>query len=426
MPSPITSETASPDLIPVALEVSATRGRYAWRRLGLRLYSITPTAILRTLVTVAFFGAILWLVARAGTALLPFWVGLVLAYVTLPFVNWLDRFMPRIVAVLLLLAIEVLILVAIVAVMAPIFVKEAVLLVNSLPSWSRIYLWLLDLETYLKTLPMPVQNFLDGWLRNAYDKARYNFTETLTLGVSASALTAFNAARATTFLLGFLVIPTWLVSVLNDQRQVRRALDHALPPALRPDFWAIVRIFDRTFNVFVRGRLVIATLIGVLMFFGLRLFPRIAAEALPFPLAMALIAGMFNLVPIVGAIVGAVPLALMALSVSWQLALAVVVLYVLVVWAVGLFVTPWLESMAVDIHPAALAPIVILGSTFGFLGAVLAGPIAVVARDLFRYTHGRLEDPPQPAGLLPGDVPPVESPPPRVRGRVRRLVTERE
>lgn len=425
MPTQSTSNPSTSETPPAALQEAAANGRLAWQRLGLRLRSITPAALLRGLLVALFFGALIWLIWRAGLSLLPFWVGLVVAYVTLPFVNWLDRFIPRVVAVLLLLTMEVAVLALIVLVVTPIFLDEAVRLYGALPTWGQVQSWWFDLERYLKTLPLPVQDFLDGWLRNAYNNARLNFTETLTQAVSAGTLAAINVARVVTFLLSFLIIPTWLVSVLNDQRQVRRGLDSALPAPVRADFWAVLRIFDRTFNAFVRGRLVIATLVGVLIFLGLQVFPSMAAEELPFPLAMATIAGLFNLVPIVGTIVGAIPLVLLALAISWQLALAVLVLYILVIWVVALFVAPWLESMAVDIHPAVLAPIVILGTTFGVVGAVLAGPLAVVTRDLVRYAYGRLGEPPRPAGLLPGEPLPVPPPAPRVRGRVRPLVMER-
>ncbi|MGL4648822.1 MAG: AI-2E family transporter [Caldilineaceae bacterium] len=421
---------AQPAAMPAELVATAQQGGMAWRRLGLRLRSITPAALLRFAIVVAFLGAAIWLIGRAGLALLPFWGGLVLAYVTLPFVNWLDRFMPRILAITLLLLLELLILALIVAVIAPIFVQEIIAVVESLPTWQRVQAWWFETEAYLKTLPMVSQDFLDGWLRNVYNNARTNFSAYLLRFVSVSVVTAVEATRLASFLISFLIIPTWLVSVLNDQRQVRRGLDGAMPSAVRPDFWAVVRILDRAFNAFVRMRLVVATLIGIFFYLSLVYLPPFNTANLPFPLALALIAGLFNLIPIVGPIVGLLPVTLLALSVSWQIAVSVAVIYILVVVLVNLLVGRWLEGRAIDIHPAVLAPIIIIGSTFGFLGAVLAGPIAVVARDLVRYSYGRLSDPPQPAGLIPGET--RASSPVRLPGRVvmargpRRLTTERD
>jgi predicted PurR-regulated permease PerM len=398
---------AAPDTAPAGLRESAQRGRLAWQRLWLRLRSVTPAGVVRALLVLALLATVIWLIARAGASMLPFWVGIILAYATLPFVNWLDRFIPRLLAILLLLAIEVLIVGLVLIVLVPIFAGEVVQLVQSLPDVSRVQLWLAELEAYLMTLPRPAQDFLDGWLRNAYNTAKLNFTDYLIQFVSTGSLTALNTVRIVTFVLSFLIIPTWLVSVLQDQRQVRRSLDNTMPPAMRADFWAVIRIIDRTFNAFVSGQLVIALLVGTITYAGLRFIPWFAVWNLSFPLALAIIAAVFNLIPIVGAIVGVAPLALVALSISWQLAVGVILLYVLAVWLVSVLVAPRLRSRAVTIHPAVLAPVVVLGSTFGFLGAVLAGPLATVTRDLFRYAYGRFEDPPRPAGLLPGDTPAV-------------------
>jgi len=55
----------------------------------------------------------------------------------------------------------------------------------------------------------------------------------------------------------------------------------------------------------------------------------------------------------------------------------------------------------VDIHPAILVVLLVLLSQFGFIWVLLGAPLAVSARDLFRYAYGRLSDPPRPAGVMP-------------------------
>jgi predicted PurR-regulated permease PerM len=106
------------------------------------------------------------------------------------------------------------------------------------------------------------------------------------------------------------------------------------------------------------------------------------------------------------------PAVLLSLSYSWQAAGAVLVLFLGVQWFADAFISPRIEQRHVDIHPAVLALVVVLASQFGPLGLVLAAPIALVARDLFRYMYGRLAEPPRPAGLLPGE-------PARAMGRRR-------
>ena len=57
----------------------------------------------------------------------------------------------------------------------------------------------------------------------------------------------------------------------------------------------------------------------------------------------------------------------------------------------------------VDIHPAIFVIVLVLLSQFGFLWVLIAAPLSIVLRDLFRYVYGRLSDPPAPAGIAPGE-----------------------
>ncbi len=83
------------------LEAAAQCGRRVWRRLGLRLRSITPSMLARFVLVVGalvLIGRIIW---TAWDVLLPFQIGAVLAYLLLPLVNRLHRRMPRPLAILL-------------------------------------------------------------------------------------------------------------------------------------------------------------------------------------------------------------------------------------------------------------------------------------------------------------------------------------
>src|SRR5262245_30638982 len=73
----------------------AARARAAWRRLGLRIVAVTPSQLAAGLLVVGGLAGLAWLVLSAWSALLPLQLGLVLAYATLPVVNWLERRMPR-------------------------------------------------------------------------------------------------------------------------------------------------------------------------------------------------------------------------------------------------------------------------------------------------------------------------------------------
>ena len=78
----------------IRLAAAARDGQLAWRRLGLRLRSVTPAGVARLLLVTVAASVIAWLVWNSWFALLPFQVGIVVAYIMLPAVNWLNRWRP--------------------------------------------------------------------------------------------------------------------------------------------------------------------------------------------------------------------------------------------------------------------------------------------------------------------------------------------
>src|SRR5215472_18795024 len=93
-----TSEQQQDQLVAAQL-----KARQAWQRLRLRIQSITPSGLFRFLLVLLALAGLLWLIASAFPSLATFIIGVMIAYITLPFVNWLDRFLPRWLAVLLVI-----------------------------------------------------------------------------------------------------------------------------------------------------------------------------------------------------------------------------------------------------------------------------------------------------------------------------------
>src|SRR5689334_9352668 len=102
----------------------------------MQLRSITPRQLARGVLVVGVFGIVAWVTASAWSQLLPFQLGLILAYITLPVVNWLDRFMPRFVAASLMVLVEFAALVGIFALVVPPLISEVTQLLDAIPDAS--------------------------------------------------------------------------------------------------------------------------------------------------------------------------------------------------------------------------------------------------------------------------------------------------
>jgi predicted PurR-regulated permease PerM len=400
----------------VALELAAQRSAVAWRTLGLRLRAITPTQLARGMLIAAAAGVIVWVVAQAWSQLLPFQLGLVLAYITAPIVNWLDRMMPRWLAAVLVVLGEVAVFVLLIAVIVPPLIGEALLLVAGLPDLGELQAQLTVLRAQLQDLPPGVQELIRNGLEQLSTNVRANVLDYVQAVVQLAFGTVLGLFGTLGFVIGFFGVPTWLVSVLSDRGAGTRAVNMVLPRAIRADFWAVLRILDRTFSAFVRGQLLLGVITGVLVYIGLRLLDRLELASAPFPLVFAVIAGLAQLVPTVGPIFGALPAVALSAAQGPEEALATLAMYVVVQLLIGGFIQSFVADRYVDIPPAIFVIVLVLLSQFGFLWVLLAAPISIVLRDLFRYVYGRLSQPPRPAGLLPG-VPLPIAPLPLRRGR---------
>jgi predicted PurR-regulated permease PerM len=385
------------------LEAQAIRSRVQWRALGLRIQSVTPSQLARAALVLLAISTMYWVTSTAWSQLLPFQLGLVLAYITLPFVNWLDGFMPRWLAASFLVVLEFGGIVAATALLVPPLIQEVSALVNALPDLSEIQTMLVRLRSALQSLPPPVQDLVRNGVEQVAANARANaLTYLQTVGLLALA-TVSGLFGTLGFVVGFLGIPTWLVSVMSDQKAGARAINQVLPLEAQPDFWAVVRIADRTFSAFVRGQLLYGLATACLLYFGFVVLDRLNISSGDFRLLLAIFAGLTQLIPAIGPILGAIPAVAAGLVEGPQAALGTLAMYVIAQFLLSAFLAPLVADRYVDIHPAIFVIILVLMSQFGFVWLLVAAPLSIVIRDLFRYVYGRLGDPPQPAGVVPGD-----------------------
>jgi predicted PurR-regulated permease PerM len=362
-------------------------------------------------------GGVGWLLASAWVDLVPFQVGFALAYITLPLVNWLDHFMPRALAAATVVLIELLSVALFFALLIPPIAGEVGRLTGEFSTSFEPRAMVTQLDERIRALPEPVRDVVVQVTRQAIGTVRDNLALYLQQAMVVAVAGAVSLFATLGFILGFLAIPMWLVAVLTDQRLGQRSLNHILPSWLRGDFWGVMKILDRTLGTYLRGEVMAALAVGAATFVGLALLKQFVWPEIQYVLLLAMIAGALNLIPTLGPIIAAIPAVLVGAFIAPEAAVTILGLYVLVQQLEARFVQPIVKRGSTDIHPAILVVVLVAFAQFGFLWVLLGAPIAVAARDLFRYAYGRFADPPRPAGLLPGAM--ALSASPRVPSRFR-------
>jgi len=177
-------------------------------------------------------------------------------------------------------------------------------------------------------------------------------------------------------LLILVLAPIIAFYLLVDLPHLRRVSESLVPAGVKDEVMHVAHRLNRAVGGFFRGQLMIAAIVGVLCSVGL------AAIGLKFWFLVGMIAGFFNIIPLIGPWVGGLPGVAVALTTGSPLqALGVLVIMVGVQQIDNHFITPQVMHRVVQLHPAAVVLALVAGGHLGgFLGLLFAVPLAAVLK----------------------------------------------
>lgn len=332
------------------------------------------------LAVIALTGVILYLL---GPVLVPFVSAAILAYVADPLVDRLQGWkLPRTLAVVVVFLVLITFALLLLLVLVPLIEEQIRVLVQKLPRyidwlqaegvpWLTARLGLAEVSLDLETLKTAIQ---EHW-QKAGGVAREMLSQVSRSGL---ALVAWVVNLLITVVVTFYLLRDW------DQLLERiRAL---VPRHSEPVVVRLAQQSDEVLGAFLRGQLLVMLALGLIYSVGLSII------GLDFALLIGVIAGLISFVPYLGTIVG-ILLALVTALIQFQDPMYLV--YVGIVFGIGqvlegVLLTPWLVGDRIGMHPVAVIFAVLAGGQlFGFVGVLLALPVAAVAMVLLRFAHER-------------------------------------
>jgi predicted PurR-regulated permease PerM len=338
----------------------------------------------------------------------PLVVALVLVYVLNPLVSRLqERGMPRLLAALItyvaflaLIAIGLRFLIPVVADQVQEFAGSVPKLVDRAQAWIRNAAARVgvNLDTGLVLDPenqRQVLNFLGRLL-------------SLTRGLFHVALI---------LILG----PILAFYLLVDLPKIRRGLQAFIPARRRPEIASVLQDLGRALGGFFRGQLLVALFVGIASSLGLYIV------GLPYWALIGMIVGLFNLIPLVGPFIGAIPAlfiafttttvgeGLLRLEPGWPLAVGAGIALLIVQQIDNHILSPNIVARTVRLHPVTVMLGLLAGGTLlGVWGMLLAVPtIAAVKILVLHAWDTRMTWPPATAeagaeiAATPSPQPPV-------------------
>jgi len=379
----------------------------------------TPEPIIKTIpswrdlarwtITAFAIWLVAWLLWRTGNQLLPFVVGLVFAYLLLPLVNKLERWIPRWAAILVVYIVGLGIVTGSILYIVPPAIDQVNGFGKSLPEFYKNTLEPKineGLKWYRSEVPDEIQEDIDKQVSKGITTLKENATNYVETGVNGILNGLGVIFQTIIFLAGFLIIPFWLFYVLLDERKGKAALIRMIPKAVRTDVLTVLSIFDRVFSAYIRGQLTLGLIIAIMSYIGLWIVDLVMPGEIPYKLLLALVAGFTELIPVIGPIIGAIPAVIVGLTTSLPMGLVVAGLYIVIQQIENNFLVPRIIGAIVEIHEAVLMLLlVIAGTVSGLLGVIIFAPMAAVARDSYQYITGRLRQPNDPRYLRAGELP---------------------
>lgn len=329
----------------------------------------------------------LWL---ARSALPVFAIAIALAFLLDPPVTALQRRgIPRVAGILLVYVAVVAAVIGLGWLLLPPLFDQLRRFLEQLPTLAAQFVaWEEGLVEWLTGLPLPepIRDALDSIIGSG-QQAVVALLEAI-VGPLLSLI-----ARTAGFVFGLVVVPVWLLYVLKDRERLPDGILGLLPSGWRPDASHAMGLTTSMIGRWIRGQLLLGAVIFVATLVGLLVLSAIGfREFADFAVLLALVAGILELVPIIGPIIAAVPAVLIGASISPGAAIAAVALYTVVQQLENHLLVPKVMGDAVDLHPAVVILSLIVGaSLFGLSGAILAAPVVALGRDLYRYAFRRLE-----------------------------------
>ncbi|MDZ7343898.1 MAG: AI-2E family transporter [candidate division KSB1 bacterium] len=176
---------------------------------------------------------------------------------------------------------------------------------------------------------------------------------------------------------GLIIIPFLTFFILKDSRSLKKNIVQRIPNRYFEMSLSLIHKASLQLGRFIRGQLLDATIVGIMAMIALSLLD------LRYALVIGALAGMANLIPFLGPIVGGIPAVLIAIidGGSFAAALPIIAAFAVIKLIDDVLVQPLVVSKSVELHPVTVIISIFAGGhTAGILGMVVAVPLVSIIK----------------------------------------------
>ncbi len=329
-------------------------------------------------VVSAIFLITMWLL---GDVILPFVLGAAIAYFLDPVADRLEAMgFSRAVSVTIITLFGLMVFIVMALLVVPTLVEQAIALFNTAPQLAK------DLQAFLiDRFPQIIET------NSTVHKTLISLGETIReRGGQLLTSVLSSAASLLNVIMLFVIVPVVSFYMLYDWDNMVEKIDNMLPRDHAPVIRRLAGEIDQTLASFIRGMGTVCFILGSYYAITLMLV------GLQFGLVVGAFAGLITFIPYVGALLGgalAIGLALFQFWGDWLSIGLVAGVFILGQVIEGNVLTPKLVGNSVGLHPVWLIfALSVFGTLFGFVGMLVAVPVAAAIGVLARFAISQYKD----------------------------------
>ena len=252
----------------------------------------TGAAVIVTLVVLYLLGNIILTIGLSA----------LIAYTLLPVVRLLERAMPwrkrhpdlsRVSAIVIMFLVGLAAVAGILLVTVPLIVREFGMFVDEFPQFFR-------------TARLTVENWIAIYADRIPEEIKQDLEDAIAKGGNILVGAAWDAAektlgvvsRSLSLIIGLATLPILVFYLMKNSGAVHPAVCAPFPSAMHVHLRAMLDIVDQTFGAYIRGQLTLGLVVGIIVAVGLFLL------GVPFSILLGIIAGITELIPIIGPWIG--------------------------------------------------------------------------------------------------------------------------
>ncbi|GAA0368509.1 cell elongation protein CozEb [Alkalibacterium iburiense] len=336
-----------------------------------------------TLVVLILFGILFFLFNQVSyiftpifvivsNLLMPLVLALLLYYLLDPVVDLLEKWkIKRIFGVTILYAVIIAVLVLGIGSLLPLLRNQVVSFIENFPDFIDSLVE--SITGWLSTLPFgaEIETFIEEG-ENFIAEIPNNMDQYLSDGLSG--LTSI-VSGVTNFVVTLVTFPIILFFMLKDEQKFFNAVLSVVPPKWREDILRVSSEVNTQVGAYVKGQLIIASSIGVMMFIGFTII------GLEYSGVLAIIAGFTSIIPYLGPTLAFLPALVIALMDSWWMVVQLLIVWAVVQFVDGNLIEPNVMGRQLSVHPLTIVIVLlVMGDLLGLFGLILGVPIYAILK----------------------------------------------